>query len=129
MAEQKWTKALEEKLLERLLEGQALNAICRNDDIPVCESYVRKRARDDTEFGAKYARAREIGYQCRAEKCVEDAKDAADAALGRLAFDAERWYLGKMQPTVFGDKTLLGFDPDNPLPSGFIVRLHDSSDE
>jgi hypothetical protein len=119
----KWTAALEETLLDRLLAGEALNAICKDEEIPVSESYVRKKARDDAEFGAKYARAREIGYQCRAERAVEDAKSAEDASKGRLAFDAERWYLGKMLPTVFGDKTLLGSDPENPLPDAFAVRL------
>lgn len=124
--EQKWTDVLEQVLLDRLLAGEALNAICKDDEIPVSESYVRKRARDDDEFGAKYARAREIGWQCRAEQAVADTKsdDAkTNPQAARLAFDAERWYLGKMLPNVFGDKQLIGSDPENPLPEGFSVTL------
>jgi hypothetical protein len=125
-AAQKWNARVEAVILDRLLAGEALNAICRDESIPVCESYVRKKAKEDDAFGAKYTRAREIGWQCRAERVVEDTKTAdakENPQAARLAFDAERWYLGKMLPMVFGDKTLVGSDPDNPLPTGFSVNL------
>lgn len=122
----KWTPEVEEAILERLLDGEALNAICNDPAISVSESYVRKVARDDEEFGTKYARARDIGYDCRGERAVEAAKAESareNPQAARLAFDAERWYLGKMKPKVYGDKTLVGSDPDNPLPAGFQVNL------
>ena len=103
----KLTNEIEDTILERLSEGEALNAICADENIPVAESTVRKRALEDEDFGARYARAREIGYHCRGELAVEntkteEAKENPQAA--RLQFDAERWYLGKMLPRVFGDK-------------------------
>lgn len=97
------TPEIEEIILARLAEGDALNAICADESIPVAESTVRKRAIEDEDFGARYARARSIGYDCRAERAVENARAADDAQVGRLAFDAERWYLGKMKPKVYGD--------------------------
>jgi hypothetical protein len=111
-------------ILERLADGEALRAICDSlgPDGPK-ESTVRFWVVDDNDgFAAQYARARDVGYDCRAEQVVDFANRSIDAPLGRLAFDAERWYLGKMK-TQYSDKTLLGSDPANPLPSGFNVVL------
>jgi hypothetical protein len=101
------TPDIEEIILQRLAEGEALNVICADESIPVAESTVRKRAIEDPSFGAKYARAREVGFDCRGERAVEatkteEAKKNPQAA--RLIFDAERWYLGKMKPKTFGDR-------------------------
>ena len=107
MAKRVLTAQLELTILDRLAAGEALNAICADPQIAAAESTVRKRAVEDEEFGAKYARARSVGYDCRAEKAVEDAKAKAAAEnpqAARLAFDAERWYLGKMKPLTYGDK-------------------------
>lgn len=132
MPDSKFTPKLQKVVLDRLLSGEALNAICSDKKIDVSESYVRKVARDDAKFGAKYARARDIGYDCRAERAVEDAKASTageNPQAARLAFDAERWYLGKMKPKLYGDKTLIGSDPDNPLPPGFQVMLTKTNDK
>lgn len=98
------TPELEDIILDRLSEGEALNAICADPEIPVAESTVRKRAVENEDFGARYVRARSVGYDCRAERAVEKAQKAEDPQKARLAFDAERWYLGKMKPQTYGDK-------------------------
>lgn len=107
MGELKLVPELEYAILLRLAEGEALNAICSDPKIPVAESTVRKRATEDEDFGARYARARSVGYDCRAERAVERTKTPEarkNPAAARVEFDAERWYLGKMKPLVYGDK-------------------------
>ena len=100
----KATPEIEQEVLDRLSAGESLNSIC-GGDFPVAESTVRKWAIEDVEgFGAKYARARDIGLDCRADRMIADAKAATDAPLGRLAFDADRWYLSKLAPKRYGDK-------------------------
>ena len=49
--------------------------------------------------------AREVGYLLRAEAAVEAAKNAECPQKGRLAFDAERWFLGKLS-RAFREKPL-----------------------
>lgn len=115
-------------ILERLRTGESLFAICLDKGMPNPSTVYDWIAAND-EVSRQISRAREIGWQTRAERAVEDAKVADDASKGRLAFDAERWYLGKMLPRVFGDKTLLGSDPENPLPDSFAVKLIPSSKE
>jgi hypothetical protein len=103
------TQEIADHICQKLAEGLSLRAICRlgaeeNDTFP-SEAAVRQWVIDDREgFAAQYTRSREIGLDCRADALIEDAKMAKDAALGRLAFDADRWYLSKLAPKRYGDK-------------------------
>lgn len=95
--------AVEESLLERLADGESLVQICRGADMPDRRT-VQRWQDDDEKFDAAVMRAREAGMFVRAEKAVEEAKAAEDASLGRLAFDAERWYVGKLSNAFSDDK-------------------------
>lgn len=88
-------------IIERLAEGESLSSICRSADMPSWVT-VHDWLGKDTEFAEQVRQAREEGYQKRAVEAVETAKNAKDAGLGRLAFDAERWYLGKLS-NAFSD--------------------------
>jgi hypothetical protein len=73
-------------------------------DVGVSRSTISRWAEERSDFDAAIARAKKDGYAERAERAVEEAKMAEDAGLGRLAFDAERWYLSKIDPARYGDK-------------------------
>lgn len=88
-------------ILDRLAEGESLSAICRDRDMPSRET-VRQWQKADDEFDLAVTRAREDGFEKRANEAVLAAKTAEDASKGRLAFDAERWYLGKLS-NAFSD--------------------------
>lgn len=91
-----------EELLQKLADGESMRSICADKRMPDRETIRRWSERDD-DLAASIMRAREVGYHERAERAVEIAKTAEDASLGRLAFDAERWYLGKLS-RAFGEK-------------------------
>ena len=93
---------IREHILAMLMEGKSLSAICAEEGMPD-RSTVQRWQKDDAEFDAAVTHAREIGFEQRADKAVLAAKTADDAAKGRLAFDAERWYLGKLS-NAFSDK-------------------------
>ena len=93
---------IREQILAMLMEGKSLSAICAEEGMPD-RSTVQRWQKDDAEFDAAVTHAREIGFEQRADKAVLAAKTADDAAKGRLAFDAERWYLGKLS-NAFSDK-------------------------
>lgn len=88
-------------ILAELLEGKSLSAICEQDEMPDRRT-VQRWQDADPDFDAAVTHAREIGFEKRADDAVKDAKDAKDPAKGRLAFDAERWYLGKLS-NAFSD--------------------------
>jgi hypothetical protein len=99
-----YTPELADAICERLSNGESLNAICAADGMP-SEAAVRLWALDDRDgFAAKYARARELQAHALAELAVTEAAKASDAALGRLAFDARRWFAGKVAPKHYGEK-------------------------
>lgn len=103
----KWADDQIEEMLKRMREGEALTSIASDPRMPSIDTMNRWEAERDTDLGAAITRARELGWTVRAEKAVERAQTCNDAALGRLDFDAERWYLGKMHPKKFGDATTL----------------------
>lgn len=102
-------------VLKRLAEGESLRSICRAEGWP--ESTVRKRFRDDPALAPQYARAREDQADHYADKIVDGAHDATDAALGRLRMDALKWAASKLAPKRYGEKVALvgGGPEDNPL--------------
>jgi hypothetical protein len=87
--------AVRSAIVERLADGESLASICRDPEMPAW-STVHVWIENDEDFAGQITRAREIGYQLRADRAILEAKTAEDAAKGRLAFDAERWYLGKL---------------------------------
>lgn len=109
-----YTQEIADLIVHGVSEGRSLRSICTPEDMP-SEATVRRWVIDDLEgFSAHYTRARDIGLDCRADALVEDAKTAKDAGLGRLSFDADRWYLSKLAPKRYGDKTaLVGGDPEH----------------
>jgi hypothetical protein len=96
-------EAVIEELCERLADGTSLVAACKADDMPSVRS-VQTWMVDDEKLAAQIMRAREAGFLIMAERAVENAKSADDAPLGRLAFDADRWYLGKLSNAFSDDK-------------------------
>jgi hypothetical protein len=105
-----------EKICAGLAEGRSMRSVCSEKGMPNRRT-LERWMEEDADLAATIAHARKIGYDERADKAVEAAKVAEDASLGRLAFDAERWYLSKLAPKKYGDKTLIGSDPENPLPT------------
>ena len=96
-------EATREELLEQLADGVSLVEICKAQNMPSRKT-VQRWQDDDAEFDVAVMRAREAGMFVRAEKAVLDAKTCEDAARGRLAFDAERWYVGKLSNAFSDDK-------------------------
>jgi len=100
-------------LVERIESGRSLLDVCKDADMPNVKT-VYGWMKDSPEFDATITRARELGYHERAERAVYDAKTAEDAQKGRLALDAEKWFLGKVSK-AFADKVVISGDRDNPI--------------
>jgi len=129
----KWSDDQIEEMLARMATGETLTSIANDPRMPSFTSMNRWEAEEGSDLAARITRAREIGYLARAEKIIGrvqagygDGEEKRDAALERLAFDAERWFLGKMQPKRFGDKTLIGSDPANPLPAAINIGFRET---
>lgn len=109
-------------ILERLAQGESLNAICKDENMPP-ESTVRSWVLDDIDgIAAKYARARELQAEYWADEIVKLADESRigiktkDTAFGtetttgdmvertRLQIETRKWLLSKLIPKKYGDK-------------------------
>ena len=90
-----------EQILAMLMEGRSLSSICKEPGMPN-RATVQRWQKDDEEFDAAVTHAREEGFHLLAEQARLNAQTATDPAKGRLAFDADRWYLGKLS-NAFSD--------------------------
>lgn len=115
-----YTRELADDICSKLSDGTSLRELCRDEGMPN-ESTVRDWATTDVDgFGARYVRAREVGYLAMADELLEIADDSSGdmtvdengkermdsefAARSRLRVDTRKWFLAKMLPKVFGDR-------------------------
>lgn len=130
-----YTPEMADRICELLAEGKSLRSICLIDEMPAQSTVCRWLANRE-EFRKQYAYAREVQADTLADEILDIADDGANDYMGedekyngdavqrsRLRVDARKWLAGKLKPKVYGEKTLLGSDPDNPLPTGFNVNL------
>lgn len=110
-------------VLAGLRQGTPLTVICDADGMP-CDDTIRNWADGDEKLARDIARAREAGFDHIAMdglKIVDDKEE--DPASRRVRADYRLKLLAKWDPKRYGDKTLVGSDPENPLPAGFTVNL------
>jgi hypothetical protein len=105
-----------EHILAELEKGRSLLSICKDDGMPN-RSTVQRWQNEDEDFDAAVTHAREDGFHYLAELARINAQTAEDAAKGRLAFDADRWYLGKLSNAFSDNKAQK------------LEHTHDLSDE
>lgn len=111
-----------EEMLNYMREGKTLTEISVIKGMPSIDTMNRWEDAQD-ELGAAITRARAIGFTIRAEKALLTAQSSDDPAKGRLAFDAERWFLGKMYPKKFGDKVQLADADGEKIQLGEVERV------
>ena len=116
-----WPAETRDRILERIADGEALAAICREDGMPHI-STVFDWLSAEPDFADKYARAREQQADKLADEivsiadeavvlaktdesgAVELALDSVAVARNRLRIDARKWVASKLKPKKYGDK-------------------------
>ena len=142
-----YTPEIAEEICKRLAEGESLLAICRDDHLPQ-EPTVRNWALDNKEgFFAKYERARMLQAHNMFDETLDIADDkqrdvivddegisTVDSEViqrSKLRIDTRKWYLSKVLPKIYGDKTHMEVTGarEGPLEIAVtrrIVRVDDS---
>jgi hypothetical protein len=101
----KYTPELALAICARLAKGESLRKICEDADMPDADT-VRNWCITRPDFFGQYAHAREAGADTIADIAIEAATmriAGEDVPAARLAFDARRWYCGKISKR-YGDK-------------------------
>ena len=120
-----YTQAVGDEICRRLAAGESLRSICRDEHMPArsaVQDWVIKNS--PPGFAVQYTQARDLGLDEIADECQEIVDDGSNdwmekhheghtayvvngEALGRsrLRFDHRRWYLSKLAPKRYGDRT------------------------
>lgn len=106
------------RILDQLAAGKSLRSICKGSGMPSATN-VREWAVKDTDFGARYARARAEGLEHMAEEIVDIADDGTNdyqddgmpdydhLQRSKLRVDTRKWLLSKLVPKIYGDKQVI----------------------
>lgn len=112
-------------ICDRLIHGEGLRAICRDDAMPAISTVIDWIKNKD-DFSAQYAKARELQAELLLDEILEIADDSSqdtiDTANGKIAntefiarsrlrVDTRKWAMGKMS-RKFSDKVI----PENITP-------------
>lgn len=118
----RYSRALAERICERLKTGESLKSICRDEGYPEAICVIEWARKDKDGFASQYARARESGYLLLADEIIAIADNPVEAMKrvvkpdgeeitysdavdrSRLMVDTRKWMLAKMLPKVYGDK-------------------------
>ena len=115
MSESRYTPELADAILHRVSEGSSLSEACRAKGIP--ESTARQWARDNRcGFGAAYQHARMLQLEAWSDRIVDTAQRTdIEAADKRVICDSYKWILSKLRPERYGERLLVGSDPEHPI--------------
>ena len=127
-----YTDELAAEICRRIVEGESLTRICKDDDMPNVSS-VYLWIIKNKDFSNMYAHAREDQADTYSDQIVdigeevpmmvitdEDGKvtkriDPAGVNRNRLRVDARKWVAAKLKPKKYGDRQVVAGDPDAPL--------------
>lgn len=118
----KFTQDLATKILARVMAGESLRSVCRDEDMPA-RSTVHLWLAKDLSFSDQYARACDIRAEDLFDEMFEIADDATNDWMmrgsgenatevvngenvqrSRLRIDTRKWALARMNPKKYGDK-------------------------
>jgi len=130
----KYTEELADTICARLVEGESLKAICREDGMPSASTvFVWLDLHE--EFRTKYARARELQAELQVDEMTEIADDGQNDWMERknangenigwkengealtrskLRLEQRRWFAEKLLPKKYGAKMAIGGANDLP---------------
>lgn len=122
-----FTQAVADAICLRIGDGEPLRQICRDEAMPAWRT-VYGWLQQDQEFSARFARAREIGFDAIAEDTIEmvdeapertstafgDKVDAGYVAWQKNRVEQRLKLLAKWSPKRYGDKLAIGGADDLP---------------
>lgn len=117
----KFDQAIADSICERLIGGESLRKICRDDGMPSAALVCKWLADPANQFfREQYVRAREAQADTLADEILDIADDGSNDFMddddkyngdavqrSKLRIDTRKWLAGKLKPKVYGDKQTL----------------------
>lgn len=137
-----YTPEIAAEICKRLAEGESLNAICKDPNMPSRPTVYEWVLADRDGFADKYAHARNVGLDRMADEILDISDDGKNdwmrdndpenpgykangehQARSRLRVDTRKWYLSKLAPKRYGDKLELSGPDGQPINAGSDDKL------
>lgn len=126
-----YSNEVADTICERLIEGESIRSICRDDDMPGLRTVFGWLEDDRSDkpwsgFPQRYARARQVQAEVQALEIVgiadtvHDSDDSVKVARDKLRVDARKWVAARLVSPVYGQKTTT--DMNLRTPEGIEVR-------
>lgn len=111
-----YTEYLGDIICEGISRTKPLAKICDEDESLPTPRTVYRWLREHEEFRHNYARAQEdkADYLADDTLAISD-DDTIDPQHKRIMVDTRKWLSSKFKPKKYGEKVVLGGDPENPL--------------
>lgn len=99
-----WDESVAETILNRIIDGESLRAICEDENMPNRRTVLRWLA-EDAEYAAKYAQARELQGDLLDERIQVTSEQASmdDWQLRKMQIETMKWRAAKLHPKRYGD--------------------------
>ena len=128
-----YSDKLIDAFLDRIMDGRGLVSVCRDKDMPAKSTVYEWLAdKEKQDFTDRYIKACTIRAEVIAENIIDKIEsvelDKDAIAQARLELDAKKWFLAKLHPTKYGDKTeAVEVNDDNEITIN-VVRVGKNKD-
>ena len=121
------------EICERMVEGESVRSICRDEHMPSIAGVLMYLSKDQARI-EQYTRAMQMRADAMFEEILDisddgtndymlrNAEDPTSVVLNgehvqrsKLRVDSRKWALGRMNPKKYGDKTFVGGVDDAPI--------------
>lgn len=128
-----YSQDLADRICAELAGGRSLRSVCDDEGMPDRQTVFRW-LRQDEEFCAQYARAKEESADSLVDEMLDIADDAKNDWMerhdpnnpgyqfngehvqrSRVRIDTRKWTASKLKPKKYGDRVTHAGDADNPL--------------
>jgi hypothetical protein len=141
-----FTQAIADAICARLSQGEPLESICRDEDMPTSRTVSNWKAADEA-FASDIAHAREAGFDRIAADCLDIADETGKDTLygengerantewisrSKLRIETRLKLLAKWDPKRYGEKMDVnhgGQGGDNPINMSWQIEFVKSGDE
>jgi len=106
----KFCEAVVEEICERIVQGEALTAICQDEHLPcaaVVQAWLNSADQDKCDFQARYARARIDSAEAmdsRILRTIDKVEAGMDPHAAKVIIAALQWRAAKLNQKRYGDK-------------------------
>lgn len=135
-----YTKEKAAEICARLVNGESLRSICRDDNMPDVKTVYLWMAQNET-FLQQYTKAKEDQADTLQEDILDIADtepmqvvddkgvariDSAHVNWMRLRIDSRKWIASKLKPKKYGDRQIVAGDAENPLEMKVDTAIFDA---